>query len=82
MPGLIDAADQVLNMNARIGIPRGVTELESILNDPAMATSYGLLVCASMRYNTEIPRAKLPGGPPQQRGLFKKIAGKVKGFTI
>jgi len=82
MPGLIDAADEALNMSVRIGIPRDVKELSTILNDPAMATSYGLLVCASMRYNTEIPRAKLPGGPPQQRGLLKEIVRKVKGFTI
>ena len=43
-----------LNMSVRIGIPRDVKELSTILNDPQWPHLMGFGGVQSMRYNTEI----------------------------
>ncbi|MEX2237524.1 MAG: cell division protein FtsA [Dehalococcoidia bacterium] len=47
LPGIDELAEQVLGVPVRIGYPRGVTGLIDNLQDPAYATSVGLLKWAS-----------------------------------
>jgi len=60
MPGMAELGDVVLNLPVRVGLPRNVKGLPSLLQDPALSTAYGLAVYASLPYNTAIPSSMLP----------------------
>jgi cell division protein FtsA len=60
MPGMADLGDVVLNLPVRIGLPRNVKGLPSLLQDPALSTAYGLAVYSALPYDSAIPNSMLP----------------------
>jgi cell division protein FtsA len=74
MPGMVELGDELLNLPVRLGVPRGVKGLSSILGNPAMATAYGLAAYGAQAFRKELPDAMLPvrQGPARQ-GLFGRL---------
>ena len=66
----------------RVGVPRGVKGLSSILGDPALSTAYGLALFASLPYREDIPQPMLPCRPPKKRGRFARGLRKLLGFMV
>lgn len=80
MPGMVELGDEVLNLPVRIGVPRGVKGLSSILEDPALSTAYGLALFASLPFREDMPQPMLPCRPPKRRGRLVRLVRKVMGF--
>jgi cell division protein FtsA len=59
--GIHELGQEVLNMPVRVGAPRGLRGLVDVLNDPAYATSVGLLLWGLRQQSTMRPRAGRPG---------------------
>lgn len=55
MPGIAELGDSVLNLPVRIGKPRDVKGLTSLLDDPALSTAYGLAVYGAIPWLSRIP---------------------------
>jgi cell division protein FtsA len=72
LPGLDALAEEVLMLPARIGRPRHLAGLSDILQDPAYATSVGLLRWALKEQ--EIHLRSAPGPVAPLGGLFRKVA--------
>ncbi|MPZ99454.1 MAG: cell division protein FtsA [Dehalococcoidia bacterium] len=72
LPGIDYLAEEVLGLPARIGRPRHLAGLSDILNDPAYATSVGLLRW-SLKEQAIMFRST-PGPAAPLGGLFKKVA--------
>ncbi len=74
--GTQDSARRILSLPARIGIPKGVTGLIDEINNPAYATSVGLLLYAAKSGESDSPKWS-PGG------FFNKISTDlpVKGLV-
>ena len=66
MPGTIELAEQIFDMPAKIGEPRGFEGLSDMVASPAHATGVGLILYG-MRHGEEISRRG------KTRGIFKKI---------
>jgi cell division protein FtsA len=60
MPGMAELGDVALNLPVRIGLPKNVKGLPSLLQDPALSVAYGLAVYAGLPYNASIPNSMLP----------------------
>lgn len=60
MPGMAELGDEILNLPVRIGEPRGLQGLTTIVKSPALASVYGLAVFASLAWKPEIPKSMLP----------------------
>jgi len=72
LPGLDALAEEVLMLPARIGRPRHLAGLSDILQDPAYATSVGLLRWALKEQ--EILLRSAPGPVAPLGGLIRKVA--------
>ena len=72
LPGLDALAEEVLMLPARIGQPRHLAGLSDILQDPAYATSVGLLRWALKEQ--EILLRSAPGPVAPLGGLIRKVA--------
>ena len=72
LPGLDALAEEVLMLPARIGRPRHLAGLSDILQDPAYATSVGLLRWALKEQ--EILLRSAPGPVAPLGGFIKKVA--------
>ena len=72
LPGLDALAEEVLMLPARVGRPRHLAGLSDILQDPAYATSVGLLRWALKEQ--EILLHSAPGPVAPLGGLFRKVA--------
>lgn len=82
MPGMAELGDEILNLSVRVGVPRGVKGLSSILGDPALSTAYGLALFASLPYREDIPQPMLPCRPPKKRGRLLGWLRKLLGFMV
>lgn len=60
MPGVAELGDEVLNLPVRVGTPRNVAGVASMVSDPAFSTAYGLAVYASLPHRADIPWPMLP----------------------
>jgi len=79
MAGMAELGDEILNMPVRVGVPRQVKGLTSIMGNPALSASYGLAVYAALPYRTDIPKPMLPVRKVKAHkgisGWFRKVAG-------
>ncbi|MBM4397991.1 MAG: cell division protein FtsA [Deltaproteobacteria bacterium] len=79
MPGMVELGDELLNLPVRLGVPRGVKGLTSILGNPALATAYGLAVYAALPFRGDVPEPMLPVRQLKSHGgvgaWFKKAVG-------
>lgn len=76
LEGMPDAAEQVLNLPARRGIPTGVGGLRDIVSNPMHATGVGLLLHAR-RHMDELATAGLRNGRP-----FGKVFDRMKSWML
>lgn len=72
MPGMVQAAEKILEMPARHGLPQNVTGAAALLADPSYATAIGLLNFQSM--------GEWTGGNRTFRRGGKKIFSGLKNF--
>jgi len=71
IPGIVETAQNVSRLPVRIGVPSALTGVSSaILNDPAYATSVGLILWKIKNANTE-----------SQKGMQNTPAGIRKLFS-
>ncbi len=81
MPGIVELGDEVLNLPVRIGEPRNVEGLASLMADPSLSTAYGLAVYAALPYRSNIPWPMLPvrhrRGGGGVVGWLRKAAGVI-----
>ncbi|NOZ02306.1 MAG: cell division protein FtsA [Deltaproteobacteria bacterium] len=79
MPGLAELGDEILNMPVRVGVPRDVRGLTSIMGNPALSTPYGLAVYAALHHHHEIPWPMQPVRNVKSKsgvaGWIRKVAG-------
>ena len=61
LPGVVELAEEVLELPVRLGLPNGVEGIEAVSHDPALATAVGLLHYAK-RMKPELVRAASGGG--------------------
>jgi cell division protein FtsA len=77
MPGMVELGDEILNLPVRLGQPRGIQGLKSILESPALASVYGLAVFAALSWRADMPKSMLPVTDVQPsvgwRGFLKRI---------
>ncbi len=79
MPGMVELGDELLNMPVRLGVPRGVKGLSSIMGNPALSTAYGLAVYAALPLRGEVSQAMLPVRQMKTHGGFVTWVKKVIG---
>ena len=60
LPGVVELAEEVLELPVRLGLPTGVEGIEAVSHDPALATAVGLLHYAK-RMRPELIRAAQGG---------------------
>ncbi len=75
MEGVVELAEEMLQMPVRIGIPQGVTGLGEVTGNPVHATGVGLLLMGSQIENPR--RSVLPGG--RAGGFFKRVKDWYRG---
>ena len=68
-------AEDVLDMPARIGIPRDVNGLSEIITDPIYSTGVGLIKYASLNKGHGIPAGMLT-----QKNVFTRMKGWFNEF--
>lgn len=61
LSGIHELGQEILDMPVRVGAPRGLRGLVDVLNDPAYATSVGLLLWGLRRQSALRPRTLRPG---------------------
>ena len=79
MPGIIDLAEQIFRMPARLGTPQRSQSIlgdYSVINNPAYATGVGLLMFGAEARNAVIPDA---GGTLGVRGVLRRLRGWFQG---
>jgi cell division protein FtsA len=74
MPGLVELAEQVLDLPVRRGTPVGVSGLVEAVGDPRQATGVGLVTYAYLMDVGE-------GGNGNGDGLLKGISGLKRWFS-
>lgn len=72
LPGIDLLAEEVLSLPARVGRPRHLSGLSDILNDPAYATSVGLIRWALKEQEIMFRSAAVPTAP--LGGLMRRVA--------
>lgn len=88
MPGLTEAAKNVLKIPVRVGVPRGLSGLTDALGSPAYSASIGLMLWGVRSYNRDevVPqqtRAIAVGEgniPRSTTGVGKKFRGWLREF--
>jgi len=75
MEGVVELAEEMLQMPVRIGIPQGVTGLGEVTGNPVHATGVGLLLMGSQIENPR--RSVLPGN--KVGGLLGKLSKWYRG---
>ena len=75
MEGVVELAEEMLQMPVRIGIPQHVTGLGEVVNNPVHATGVGLLLMGS-----QIEHPRRPSLPVGRAGtLFNKLKNWFRG---
>jgi cell division protein FtsA len=69
LPGMVELAEQVLDMPVRRGVPSGISGMTEAVSDPRFATGVGLAIHAYL--NDARPR-------PAEGGLFGRISGGIR----
>jgi len=72
MPGMVEAAEKILELPARHGLPQNITGLADIISHPTYATAVGLLSFQSM--------GDWSRGHKGGRGKPGSMIGNIKGF--
>jgi len=73
MEGVVELAEEMLQMPVRIGIPQHVTGLGEVVGNPVHATGVGLLLMGSQQEQPRRTRPLLPDG-----GRAGSLFGKLK----
>jgi cell division protein FtsA len=75
MEGVVELAEEMLQMPVRVGIPQHVTGLGEVVGNPVHATGVGLLLMGSQIENPRRP--VLPTGPAGN--FFRKLKEWYRG---
>lgn len=81
--GVTETARKILNMQARIAIPAGLTGLVDEIKTPEYATVAGLLMLSNKEENSQVKSSfKLPkfGGKLPSSNMLKKVVDFIKSF--
>ena len=75
MEGMVEVAERVIGLPARVGYPKGISGLVDVVNSPQYATSVGLVLFGK--------RSRKAGMSHELRGrnLFNKICNRMKGWV-
>jgi len=76
----VELGDQVLNLPVRVGVPRDVKGLQSVMGDPALSTAYGLAVYAALSSRSDIPAPMLPVRRSRKRSRIAEWIARAAGF--
>ncbi|MFB3130538.1 MAG: cell division protein FtsA, partial [Stenotrophomonas sp.] len=75
MEGVVELAEEMLQMPVRVGIPQHVTGLGEVVGNPVHATGVGLLLMGS-----QIEHPRRPSLPTGRAGsMFKKLKTWFRG---
>ncbi len=77
LPGIVEVAEQVLDLPARVGEPSGVGGLVDMVHDPRFATPIGLVLYGS-KYRQFGTAARSGGRRGMGEGLFSRFGRGVK----
>lgn len=80
IPGLVELADEVMNLPVRLGLPHDVKGMSSMLSNPSLASCYGLAVYAGLGFRRDIPVSMLPVRQGDKPGRFMSFLKKVFRF--
>ena len=69
IPGAVELAEEIFHMPVRLGVPRSVTGLAEVVDNPIYSTAVGLLLFG--HENREIRRQPLK--PGRQQGLISRM---------
>ena len=75
MDGVVDMAEQVLDMPGRLGVPDLVGGLSGEVSSPASATAVGVLLYGFHKQMNMKKIHSLKDGVPRQPGLLKRLFG-------
>ena len=73
MEGVVELAEEMLQMPVRVGIPQHVSGLAEVVGNPVHATGVGLLLMGSRIEEPRGNRSMLPGGRNGGPGWFRKL---------
>lgn len=71
LPGIADLSKRTLNLPCRIGLPRNINGMTEDLQDPAFATSIGLLYCGARHSETAVKKL-------HQQSQFERLWNRVR----
>ncbi len=80
LQGMPDAAERVLDLPGRRGIPFGVGGLRDIVNNPMFSTGVGLILHAN-RMDQDFELIGKPGGRKGSPG-FGSVVDRMKGWVL
>ncbi|MCC9000075.1 MAG: cell division protein FtsA, partial [Candidatus Contendobacter sp.] len=75
MEGVLELAEEVFHMPARLGLPRDVTGLQNVVCNPIYSTAVGLLLFG----NENRPGQSGPVARAGRKGLWARIKGWLQG---
>ncbi|MBS0226307.1 MAG: cell division protein FtsA, partial [Proteobacteria bacterium] len=78
MEGVVELAEEMLQMPVRIGIPQHVTGLGEVVGNPVHATGVGLLLMGAQHEQPRRSRSLLPSGG-RAGGLLNKLKDWYRG---
>jgi cell division protein FtsA len=78
MPGVVELAEEVLEVPVRLGLPHGVEGIEAASRDPGLATGVGLLLYAK-KTKPEFARAASAGGLGEGSEVLSRLKAWFKG---
>ena len=73
MEGVVELAEEMLQMPVRVGIPQHVSGLAEVVGNPVHATGVGLLLMGSRIEEPRGGRSMFPGGRSGGPGWFRKL---------
>lgn len=81
--GIVELAERILQMPARVGPPVGVYNLHETLDNPAFATSIGLLGWAVREHDAVLQptRTRRPVAMQTSGGLWQRVTRAVRVFS-
>lgn len=72
LPGVIEMAEQIFNLPARVGYPAGITGLVEVVNKPMYATAVGLVLYGAKR-SKRAQKFRI-----RDANIFNRVMGRMK----
>ena len=71
LAGLVEMTEQIFNMPARMGSPKGVSGLSDVVSNPKYSTAVGLVLYGAKNINQEKFRIR-------DTNIFNRVAGRMR----